>query len=120
VIKAALVVARGPVLRAEFLPEAIRRTAPATVATTHAAKAESPGDVEALIKRILDDPAHAGNVYRVVVDRVETALVTAALNQTDGRLQQAATLLGISRTTLRQRIQRLGITFRAAAERSDD
>jgi len=117
VIKASLVIARGTTFRTEFLPEHIRR---ATPAPTHAPTvAPGPGDLPGLrdlIARLIADPDRHGSVRSEVIQQVERVLLTAALNHTGGQLAETAALLGISRTTLRQRLRDLGITLQTVAK----
>jgi len=114
VIKASLVVARGTVFRTEFLPEHIRE--PAARLTRPPADAAPAGDdLTSLIQRHLSDASQAGSVHRAVIDQVERALITAALNHSGGQMQATADVLGISRTTLRTRMRKLGITIESTA-----
>ena len=116
VIKASLLVARGPVFRAEFLPESIRRP---IQTTDRAARDETgDGDLQTLVQHYLSDAGSVGHVHRAVSEHVDRVLLTAALNHTGGHLQRTADLLGISRTTLRQRMRHLGITIESSAKAS--
>jgi len=115
-IKAALVMARGPVLRPEFLPEAIQSGAPGSdVPPTTAPSTGSPEDASAgeallqLAARLLDEPSTAGQVHSTAIARLEAALIRAALRRHRGRVAPAARQLGISRTTLRKKMDELGI-----------
>ena len=50
------------------------------------------------------------DVYRMVIDNVEKALLTNVMLRADGNQTQAADMLGINRTTLRNKLKahRLG------------
>ena len=118
-IKASLIGARGGVFRVEFLPEHIRRpTAPGpapSAAPMPAGRSDDDDPLAALAQRYVHNPSHHGNVDRAMADHLERVLVAAALNATNGQLQAAAELLGISRTTLRNRIRKHGIRTQTTA-----
>jgi Fis family transcriptional regulator len=50
------------------------------------------------------------DIYRMVIDNVEKALLTSVMQRADGNQTQAADMLGINRTTLRNKLKthRLG------------
>ncbi len=50
-----------------------------------------------------------GDIYSMVLQRVEKPLITLVLKRTDGNQVRAAHLLGINRNTLRKKIKDLGI-----------
>ncbi len=50
-----------------------------------------------------------GEIYSMVLQRVEKPLITLVLKKTDGNQVRAAHLLGINRNTLRKKIKELGI-----------
>jgi len=50
-----------------------------------------------------------GDVYDMVIQRVEKPLITLVLKKTEGNQVRAASLLGINRNTLRKKIKDLGI-----------
>jgi two-component system nitrogen regulation response regulator GlnG len=51
----------------------------------------------------------AGDIYSMVIQRVEKPLITLVLKKTEGNQLRAANLLGINRNTLRKKIRELGI-----------
>jgi two-component system nitrogen regulation response regulator GlnG len=59
-----------------------------------------------------------GDIYSLVLQRVEKPLITLVLKKTEGNQVRAANLLGINRNTLRKKIKELGIkgTFHDAEE----
>ncbi len=50
-----------------------------------------------------------GDIYDMVIQRVEKPLITLVLRKTEGNQVRAANLLGINRNTLRKKIKELGI-----------
>jgi two-component system nitrogen regulation response regulator GlnG len=50
-----------------------------------------------------------GDIYDMVIQRVEKPLLTLVLRKTEGNQVRAANLLGINRNTLRKKIRELGI-----------
>jgi len=50
-----------------------------------------------------------GDIYSMVMQRVEKPLITLVLKKTEGNQVRAASLLGINRNTLRKKIRELGI-----------
>ncbi len=65
-------------------------------------------DVEALIDQLL--AAGQPGIYRTVLEQVERLVLTRAIQHTMGRQGQASELLGINRTTLRNRLRDLGLS----------
>jgi two-component system nitrogen regulation response regulator GlnG len=50
-----------------------------------------------------------GDIYSMVIQRVEKPLISLVLKKTEGNQVRAANLLGINRNTLRKKIKELGI-----------
>ena len=104
VIKQALLHATGPVLLPDFLPATVKGGA---------APAEPPRE---LVAPALEDyiqhqlQAGASDLYANVLRAVKQRLLTNALRHTDGNQAQAARLLGLSRSSLRNELRTLGIT----------
>ncbi|WCJ59504.1 sigma-54 dependent transcriptional regulator [Fontisphaera persica] len=120
VMHRALVVAKGDTLLPEDLPAELRGAAPSQTVTPaalpHAAAPPAPaapppapatGDIAALVQGLFEwarqDPR------RRLLPAVERELVLQALRETGGNQVQAARLLGMTRATLRKRIERYGI-----------
>jgi two-component system nitrogen regulation response regulator GlnG len=63
-----------------------------------------------------------GDIYSMVLQRVEKPLITLVLKKTDGNQVRAANLLGINRNTLRKKIKELGIkgNFHESEEEGDE
>jgi DNA-binding NtrC family response regulator len=103
VIKQSLLHAAGPVLLPEFLPESVREAAPPM-----AASAADHSTLDDYINSRLQ--AGGDDIFSEVVRAVKYRLLTQALQATGGNQLQAARLLGISRSTLRNELRGLGIT----------
>ena len=63
-----------------------------------------------------------GDIYDLVIQRVEKPLITLVLRKTEGNQVRAASLLGINRNTLRKKIRELGIkgSFNGKEERDEE
>jgi two-component system nitrogen regulation response regulator GlnG len=101
VIKQALLHATGPVLLPEFLP---------ALETTPGENANR-ADLSALTSFIEERLRSGSNsVYADYQALTERHLLSVLLEHTSGNLSQAARILGITRSTLRSKLQTLGIT----------
>jgi len=125
VVKASLVVARGTEFRREFLPEHIQapakhdpgRPSPDGELTV---TDPAPRAVRQMAMDLVTDERCRGSAHARGMAAVEQELIRAALGQTAGRIAPAARLLGISRTTLRQKIRDYGIQISTAIELEGD
>ena len=114
VIRRALVVAKGDAILITDLSAEIAGTgsAPTALATAAAASgalpAAVPGELGALAQQIFKLARKDPKLK--VIPSVERILVTEALRETNNNQVQAAKLLGITRATLRKRIEKFGIT----------
>jgi len=100
-IERGVVLARRGVLKAEHLPESVR---------TPAAGVET--DVDAGIRRLVDRlvaQASPGDVFRQVESRWEKALLRRILELTRGNQLKASELLGITRTTVKRKMDLHGL-----------
>jgi two-component system nitrogen regulation response regulator GlnG len=115
IIQRALVVAKGNAILLEDLPAGI-------LGPLRAAQAATPADAPASAPASAapadaDVPALAQALFRwarqqsqlKVIPAVERELIIAALKETQGNQVQAAKLLGITRATLRKRVDKFGI-----------
>jgi len=100
VIKQALLHAAGPVLIPDFLPDVLHQD---TVGV------HEPSMID--LKRFITHRLEAGteNLYLQTISSVENQLLTRVLEHTQGNQAQAARILGITRTTLRNKIRSLGL-----------
>ncbi len=110
VIRRALVMAKGEVILPGDLPPEItgRADAPAAVpATGGKPGTEVPGDVAALARHLFQWARRDPGLK--VLPTVERELVIQALKETGNNQVHAAKLLGITRATLRKRVEKFGI-----------
>jgi two-component system nitrogen regulation response regulator GlnG len=112
VMQRAIVVAKGDAILENDLPSEITRgsSAPVTpiqsttpTTTTPADLSEIPAIAKSLFRWARQDPK------RKIIPTVERELIIAALAETGGNQVQASKLLGITRATLRKRVEKFGI-----------
>jgi two-component system nitrogen regulation response regulator GlnG len=106
VIKQALLQATGPVLLPEFLPAAIRRQSDVTPETP-SAEVDLPA-LSAFVKQQL--AADSTSLYADFTALTDRHLLTLVLQHTAGNLSRAARFLGITRATLRVKLEALGLS----------
>ena len=112
VLKHAVVEATGPMIVPGFLPDAVRHTVEHHAAIPVDSKSPVVGRDDELIGFIRQRLwAGTENLYDEVIHRVERTLLTVVLIQVDGNISRAATILGISRSTLRIKLSALGINL---------
>jgi two-component system nitrogen regulation response regulator GlnG len=115
VIKQALLQATGPVLLAEFLPE----LGPPPAATGGAPALEQ--DFAALSRwigqRLAEGSTSLYADFQALTDR---HLLRLVLQHTSGNLSQAARYLGITRATLRSKLQALGLASEKSPAADDE
>ena len=105
VIKQALLQATGPVLLPEFLPVAVRGVDPAA---DHEPQFHQPSDWTEFIRRAI--AADTTTLYADFQTLTDRELFTVVLAHTQGNLSHASRLLGITRSTLRARLQACGLS----------
>lgn len=115
VIKQALLQATGPVLLPEFLPSAVRNRTAVSVEST----SESL-DLSALTtfiqQQLRAESTSLYSEYQAVTDR---HLLKLVLENTGGNLSKAARILGITRATLRTKLQALQLSADSAVAADD-
>jgi Fis family transcriptional regulator len=67
--------------------------------------------VRCVVHQYLDDMGDTppDNLHGVIISEAERALIETVLKRTDGNQSRAADILGITRTTLRNRVRRYGL-----------
>ena len=103
--------ATGTVLLTEFL------SLPDGAGEADAVSPQAPA-VEAFIRERLG--ANSSDIYAEMHRWLDRILLPLVLEQTSGIQRQAATLLGIGRQTLRQRLRELGLTTAHPADPAED
>jgi two-component system nitrogen regulation response regulator GlnG len=110
VIRRALVIAKGEAILVTDLPmeitgqtQGVSGGAPVPAAPGEGA----PGDIMALARQLFQWARRDPKMK--VIPTVERELVIQALKETDGNQVHAARLLGITRATLRKRVEKFGI-----------
>lgn len=113
VLKKAVLNSTGPLLLSEFLTDSIREAAPSVAANCES----SFVDGEAW-DRFVDERVESGtnSLYDETIERMERWLLTRILKSTSGNQVQAAAILGITRTTLRSKLAKLGLTIEKVVE----
>jgi two-component system nitrogen regulation response regulator GlnG len=111
VVRRALVVAKGDAILPADLPAEIHRGAEISdnpkSAATAAGEVETGNDLNALARRMFQLARKDPKLK--IISTVERELVIQALKETGGNQVQAAKILGITRATLRKRIEKFGI-----------
>ena len=111
VLKKALLNMTGPILMPEFLPEEILESGPASSSIPGGRDSVSSSDLTQDLAPFLDERLARGSesVYAEAVEFMERYVVTRVLQTTGGNQSQAARILGITRGSLRNKTQSLGI-----------
>ncbi len=111
VIQRALVVAKGRAILVSDLPAEVLANRSATEAASGAAAVapatEAGGDVASLARALFRWARADGKLK--LIPAVERELIIQALVETNGNQVQAAKLLGVTRATLRKRVEKFGI-----------
>ncbi len=107
-LKKAVLNATGPVLLSEFLPDSV------SGGNSKPIKIDDLSDSDDNAwEQFVDGRVEAGtnSLYDETIERMERWLLTRVLRRTSGNQVQAAGILGITRTTLRSKLGKLGITI---------
>ncbi len=117
VVRRAVLQTTGTVVIPDFLPSFGRQDAWSGNGFDNVATLKT--EIEKLVRKKVQSGER--DVYDRVIERVERELITQVLEQTAGNQVEAAALLGITRTTLRAKIARLGIQIsRRIGSRMDE
>lgn len=112
VLKQAILQATGPVIVPEFLPESFRSKDPAA-ATSDASAKPTDVDLEQFTRARLE--AGSTDLLAEFLAVTERRLLLQVLEHTANNLTQTARILGISRATLRNKLNVLGINISRSA-----
>lgn len=108
-LKHAVVEATGPVIMRDFLPDSVRRFQGGPPAVTSSVPVASKDELLQFIHQRIR--AGTENLYDEVIQRTERTLLSEIVHHVDGNISRAATILGISRSTLRLKLAALGINL---------
>jgi two-component system nitrogen regulation response regulator GlnG len=100
-IERGAILAGGGIVRLDHLPPAVLQGAAPL-------REQEEGAVRALVSRMIDGGS-PGQIYRVVEEQWEKALLETVLRRVDGNKVKAARFLGINRMTLRRKLVRYGL-----------
>lgn len=120
VVRRSVLQTTGKVVIPEFLPKfGANQTPVAEAANDRKVDASLKSEIESLIQQRIQSGDL--NVYETVIEHVERQLITQVLETTQGNQAEASNILGITRTTLRTKIKKLGIQInRSIATRADE
>ena len=135
VVHQAIVQSSGSVLLADFIPQLKSRgsneqttttqtnsLSPSQEPATEEPDAETTDQNDATISESVADLIqrhclhHSATLYDNVIEEVERELIATILNGCGGNLTEAAKQLGITRTTVRSKVNKLGIGIRKVVE----
>lgn len=106
-LKSAAVLSRSDIVLPEHLPPEIVRYRE----SKHSNRPELEKQLESALRPFIDEAVTDNRdlLYNEVIDAVDGALIRIVLDGADANQTKSAKLLGISRTTLLQKIKKLGI-----------
>ena len=114
VIRQAVLDTTGPIIFSDALPEVVRGANHR--GDVHGSAPEDTWE-EFILERLEAKP---GSLYDETIEAVERKLLTLVLQETSGNQGEASKVLGITRTTLRTKIRKLGIAIDKVVHRDDD
>lgn len=125
VVRRAMLMATGPVIVPENLSEEVFERSSETSGTgtaTHSANSDAPlstiDPLAATVQELIDEGST--EIYAETLKYMERQLLTTILAQTDGNQSKAASMLGITRGSLRNKIRSLGIVIKQVATSEAD
>ena len=116
VVRQSVLQTTGPVLLADFLPEIVRGGgSPALLGSLEDGGGE-------YWERFINERLTIGveDLYDQALARMETELISRVLRRTGGNQLEAARILGVTRTTLRNKLRQLGIAIDRIVVGGDD
>jgi two-component system nitrogen regulation response regulator GlnG len=113
VVRQAVLQTTGPVVLPDFLPSLPTTRTPSAPAASRVRAVETDELLELVETKVSEGET---NLYDRVIDEAEKLLLTRVLRMTGGNQVEAAKILGITRTTLRSKILKLGITISQTVE----
>ncbi|MBC8873880.1 MAG: sigma-54-dependent Fis family transcriptional regulator [Planctomycetes bacterium] len=110
VVRQGILQTTGPVLLADFLPELENGEGQSGMEAGGA----SPWQA---LDALVDEGLNKGtdSLYQQATDQIDRWLIARVLNHTNGHLTETARILGITRSTLRAKMQNLGISVERSA-----
>lgn len=119
VIRQSVLDTTGPILFPDALPNVLRPAENVTSQSTD--EGATASSVEHSWDTYLLGQIEAGteNLYEQAVESVERRVITLALQSTKGNQADASKMLGITRTTLRTKIKKLGISIERVVSGGD-
>ncbi len=110
VVKHALLEAPGPIIVPAHLPTSVRDNIPygKTASSADGGSGTDGLDFASLARRLLDSGSE--DIHRELVSMAEKEIFGEVLRATGNNMTQAAKYLGITRTTLRARLENLGMS----------
>jgi len=119
VVRRSVLQTTGKVVIPDFLPKFGTSTPVVEAANDMTVEASLKSEIESLVQQKIQ--SGESDVYDTVIERIERELITQVLETTQGNQAEAANILGITRTTLRSKIKKLGIQInRSIATRIED
>jgi two-component system nitrogen regulation response regulator GlnG len=117
-VKYALVHSLGDVVAPQALPGSVRGHAEGTLPDPSQAEDGNLADVQSLVRNLLSTgTSKLSETVHAAVDRV---LLEQVLASVGGHQARAAEILGLSRNTLRTRLQQLGLTVEKIVQDESD
>lgn len=107
-VKHSLLEATGPVIVPTYLPDSVR-SKPSTTSLVSETISTMGFDFAAMTRELL--AAGKDDIHHRLISITEKEIFAEVLKHTDGNLTQAAKRLGITRTTLRSRLESLGMSL---------
>jgi two-component system nitrogen regulation response regulator GlnG len=124
VLRHAMLHATGPVLITEFFPQEVRSEAESNESASDDANGQDANgnslarDLQAFVEQRLH--AESTDLYAESLEMMERHLLSTVMQATQGNLSKAATILGITRGSVRNKLKTLGISIGRQIQLNDD